>query len=158
MYRSRFLAKRAAGLRQSWPAVLPGSFRNLATKKKIPKINFIRICLQLKKPELFYFDPGGCGRIETRIEGDGVVDVRTECSSHVQHGHLHRADGCAPGRIQFAVDVQIRPLDVRVDEHGQIIRIDVVFEILAVDVHQIVIPLFAQLNTKIPEVRKRKKN
>ena len=92
-----------------------------------------------------YLHPRGGGGIETRVEGDRVVDVRTQSSGHVQNRNFGRPDVRLAGGIQLARDAQVRPAHVRIDKQREIDGIDVVFEILAIDVDQIVVSLFRQL-------------
>lgn len=75
--------------------------------------------------------------MQTTIEGDGVVNVRGQGSSDVQHRHL---DG-----VGVARDAQVGASDVRVDEQRQVGRVDVTCEVHAVHLCEVMVALFGEL-------------
>ena len=95
--------------------------------------------------ELNNLHPSRCFRIQTWVKGDRVFNVGAEGTGHIQNRNSDRLDWGLAGRIQLAWDRQIRTANVRIDEERQIDRVYVLLEVLAVDVNQIVISLFRQL-------------
>lgn len=99
-----------------------------------------------------HLHPRRLGRIQSRVERHRVLLVRRQSSAHVDDGHLQRGGHAEPaagrawlGRGRTPADAQVRPSHVRVDECGQVARVDAVLEVLAVHSGQIVVPLFGSL-------------
>lgn len=75
--------------------------------------------------------------MQTPVEGDGVINVRGQSSSDVQHGHL---DGAGVTR-----DTQVIAPDVRVDEHRQVGWVHVACKVHAVHLSEVMVALFWEL-------------
>ena len=62
-----------------------------------------------------------------------------ESSSHVQNGNLDSFGSGFATSIEFSRNSQIRASNIGIDEQGQIVRVDMVFEVFAINVNQIMI-------------------
>lgn len=79
--------------------------------------------------------------MQTPVKGDGVINVRGQSSSDIQHRHL---DGVSVARY-----AQVRAPDVRVDEQRQVGRVHVACEVQTVHLSEVVVAVFRELE-KIP--------
>lgn len=99
-----------------------------------------------------HLHPRRLGGIESRVECHRVLLMWRQGTTNVYDGHLQRGGHAEPaagrarlGRGRAPANAQVGPSHVRVDERGQVTRMDAVLEILAVHSGQIVVPFFRAL-------------
>lgn len=107
----------------------------------------IRTSKTLESYSFTHFHPGRGGRVQSAVEGDGVVGVRAQGAGDVHDRHPQGAF-LVFGGIDVAVDVQIGSFDVTVDEQGQVGRVDVPLEVALVDLDEVMVSFFRVLKCR----------
>lgn len=71
--------------------------------------------------------------------------MRAKSARQIQNGNFDGFDARVARSVDFARDVHVGTADVRVDDQRQIGRVDMVLEIVAIHLDQVVITFLCQL-------------